>query len=431
MTVRNLEKYLRTHSLEKPWSIEGIERRCFRMALVIPVLAELQALPLTLASLARNPSELLDDTLIVIVVNQCHNTATQHKKNNRATLDWLAGKPLPNLHIGVVNATAEGLEFTPKDGVGLARKIGFDLSLELLDWDAAPLLISLDADTLVDHNYLSAIQHHFKVSSQGGAVIPFYHQKGVDGVQENAIRSYELYLRSYLFGLAQAGSPYAYHTIGSAFCCLAQAYVGAGGMNRRLAAEDFYFLQRLAKTTGIECLSGTVVAPAARFSDRVPFGTGPTLKQHVENDERVYQFIGVEGFEVLQGWLAIISQSMNDDAEDLLLQAERLSSQLVTFLNELNFSVTWGKLQNNYAKSTQRLAAFHVWFDALRTRQLLSRFGRDDQRDAAAIVSELLAWGGQSGKLSEAGQLAVLEKMQGVASRPSPRGGISDLKFKI
>jgi hypothetical protein len=38
---------------------------------------------------------------------------------------------------------------------------------------------------------------------------------------------------------------YAYHTVGSAMAVKAYQYVKVGGMNRRQAGEDFYFIQKL------------------------------------------------------------------------------------------------------------------------------------------------------------------------------------------
>jgi len=76
--------------------------------------------------------------------------------------------------------------------------------------------------------------------------------------------------------LQQAGSPYAYHTIGSAFACRAEAYIAAGGMNRRHAAEDFYFLQQLAKCMQDEnidvtalLVQGPIISTILKESDRL------------------------------------------------------------------------------------------------------------------------------------------------------------------
>lgn len=428
MLGRRLQKYLRSQPLGHGWRISGGGQGLFDLVVVIPALAERANLPKTLATLATNPAQLLERTLVVVVVNQREDTPAALKQDNADTLSWLATTPFPHLSLAVVDATATGLEFSCKDGVGLARKIGFDLCLPLLAWDRRPILVSLDADTLVDDCYLSAIEQHFQVVSQGGAVIPFRHQPGPDAETESAIRSYELYLRSYLFGLTQAGSPYAYHTIGSAFCCRAEAYIAAGGMNRRLAGEDFYFLQRLAKTTGVIPLVGTVVAPAARLSDRVPFGTGPTLKQHVEGQLVNYHFSGAAQFALLRDLLVLMNHHADAPAAQILGLAKQRSEMLADFLDQLGFARVWEKLQKNHSSTSQRQDAFHTWFDALRTRQLLTRCSGHDPCDAVTIVGELLKWGGERAPDTREGQLQVLEAIQGV---PSLAGGISDFKFQI
>ena len=63
-----------------------------------------------------------------------------------------------------------------------------------------------------------------------------------------AIMKYELYLRYYRLALEYTGHPHAYHCIGSAFAVRTLDYVAQGGMNKRQAGEDFYFLQKLIAT---------------------------------------------------------------------------------------------------------------------------------------------------------------------------------------
>ena len=175
----------------------------------------------------------------------------------------------------------------PKQGVGLARKIGLDLALPLLDYGGGdPLLVCLDADTLVQPDYLPAITRHFARSTAGGAAIPYRHRPAADPAGQGAIDRYELFLRAYVLGLELAGSPYAFHTVGSAMACRASAYVASGGMNRRLAGEDFYFLQQVHKTSGVAPLAGTVVHPSPRSSHRVPFGTGRAVGDMLAEGEQ-------------------------------------------------------------------------------------------------------------------------------------------------
>ena len=408
------QKYLRTRAITAPWQLNGSERTDFRAAVVIPALTESQSLPQTLASLATNPAEALQQTLIAIVANNRVDVSADQLQDNQQTLAWLQTKPFPQLNLAWVDASSAGLELPAKEGVGLARKIGFDLSLSFLDWTKQPLLISLDADTLVDQNYLPVIFEHFRLSQKGGAVVPFRHQSALCSQQETAIRHYELYLRSYVFGLQQAGSPYAYHSIGSTIACRAAAYVNAGGMNRRRAAEDFYFLQQLAKTSGIEPLAGTVVRPSARFSDRVPFGTGKAVRGQVEEGRQFFKFISVDSFTFLKAWFELVENAWNLAAENLLQRAAEISSVLQVFLLQLDFPTVWGRLQRNYATRQQRLAAFHLWFDGLRTRQLLMQLEADKDSSVDELVDELLEWGGFSVIRDCSEQLALLESRQGV-----------------
>jgi len=412
--TRQLKKYLSNRALLSPWQISGTSRTDFAAAVVIPALAERETLPATLESLCLNLAEYLDRALVVIVVNNRVDIAADQFENNQKTLAWLQSNPYPRLNLTWIDASSSGFELPAKDGVGLARKIGFDASLQLLAWKADPLLISLDADTLVDTSYLSALFDHFALSKNGAAVIPFRHQTTSTPKQEISIRNYELYLRSYLFGLQVAGSPYAYHSIGSAFACRADAYLKAGGMNRRCGGEDFYFLQQLTKTSGIEMVEGTVVRPSPRFSNRVPFGTGRTVQGQVEGRGTLFHFVSTASFQLLKDWLELIDFHWDYSAEQICLQAQKISPVLDRFLIELNFIHVWEKLQGNHSSREQRLGAFHNWFDALRTRQLLTRIENNSSFSTEQIVAELLNWGGYVGVTKEVEQLELLEGLQGL-----------------
>jgi len=411
---RQLQKYIKTRAVTFPWQIAGSNRSDFTAAIIIPVLAERETLPATLESLCLNPLKYLAQTLVVTVVNNRVNAGSDQISDNEKTLHWLQSNPYPQLNLCWVDASSAGLELPDKDGVGLARKIGFDLSLQQLDWKVDPLLVSLDADTLTDSQYLATLFSYFMTSGKGAAVMPFRHQSVAAPEQERAIRHYELYLRSYLFGLLLAGSPYAYHSIGSAFACSATAYIKAGGMNRRCGGEDFYFLQQLTKTSAMGTAHGTVVHPSPRFSDRVPFGTGKAVQEQVKSGRDLFHFVPVCGFQILQKWLQLVHCQLDQTADQIMQDALQISPVLDAFLTELNFIRTWEKLQNNHSSAVQRQQAFHDWFDALRTRQLLTRIEDKSATSARQKIEQLLSWGGYAGFEEEAEQLRVLEKLQGV-----------------
>src|SRR4029434_9989987 len=94
-----------------------------------------------------------------------------------------------------------------------------------------------------------------------------------------AIAAYELHLRYYLQALRTAGFPHGYHTIGSSMAVRARTYMEQGGMNRRQAGEDFYFLHKLIPLGGFTELNSTTVYPLPRPSNRVPFGTGRAVSE--------------------------------------------------------------------------------------------------------------------------------------------------------
>src|SRR5256885_14172039 len=54
-------------------------------------------------------------------------------------------------------------------------------------------------------------------------------------------------------------------------------------MNRRRAAEDFYFLQKIIPLGGFSDLTATTAIPSARVSERVPFGTGKAVRDYIQH----------------------------------------------------------------------------------------------------------------------------------------------------
>lgn len=168
-------------------------------------------------------------------------------------------------------------------GVGLARKLGMDEALrrfgEVGKVDHG-ILLSFDADCQCQPNLLQEVEFHFKHHPKSpGASIYFEHPlEATDGpVTQDQIVSYELHLRLLLEGFRGCGVPYGFHTVGSSMACRAEAYMKQGGMNKRQAGEDFYFIQKLVQLGHYSEIQSTTIYPQPRISDRVPFGTGRAL----------------------------------------------------------------------------------------------------------------------------------------------------------
>ena len=417
----NIAAYLNKRTANESWKISETPVRGFSGAIVIPSLAEAANLPQTLASLSANPSSLLDNFMVLVVVNQRGDASDAETGDNLDTLKslpvWRKQFSLNNLFW--TDAASPGVELPHKQGVGLARKIGLDLALRYLNYTGQdPLLICLDADTLVQPDYLSALTTHFADSPAGGVSIPYRHRLAAGGAEQSAIDRYELFLRVYVLGLELAGSPYAFHTVGSAMACRASAYVASGGMNKRLAGEDFYFLQQLFKTSGVAPLSGTVVHPSPRSSHRVPFGTGRAVGDMLTEGEQRLSFYQPIVFSIVGQWLACVGENHGTDAATLLNHAERISPVLHDFLEQAGFRDSWDNLKRNNRDRTKLTMAFHGWFDSFRTMRLIHELSdRAYPRIAPeAAVAPLLERAGQTVPVNISEQLELLRIMQGAAS---------------
>jgi len=404
--VEKYERYyaLKTENFYFP-SCEGIEQ-----VVVIPAFAERDYLFSTLKYLSLNEPQELKRTLVICVINDRGRGLTSEEdiKNNQETLRLLYGVmkkkisyPLGRkeieddldaiinspLRLGVIDATS-----TPLAGVGLARKLGMDRALTLFDYGrkGRKLLLSLDADTHVESNYLTAVRDFMEKNECEAAVVGFSHRSEDNLRLTVGIVAYEIFLRYYVLGLRWAGSPYAFHTVGSTMVCTAEAYVAVRGMSRREAGEDFYFLNKLAKLGTIGRIKETTVHPAARTYVRVPFGTAKKLSLFARNPEELFYLYDPRVFVILKRWLNLVATSREGRGEDILKEARAIEPLMGHFLEMMRFSEVWEKIRKNCASSEPILRHFHFWFDAFKTMKLiryLSRFSYPPLDMFSALVS--------------------------------------------
>lgn len=405
-------------------------------AVVIPALGEYPQLLDTLNDLSMGPPEVLSQTLVVVVVN---NRALPHARaedvaNNLETIsaltDWQ--KRRGPLRIGYIDAASPCRTLPEKDGVGLARKLGLDAGLAVLHDNGIPdgPLISLDADTRVGPGYLPAMRDFFARPGRWAAVIDYAHPLE-DPVFSGAILRYELFLRYHELGLTYAGSPYAFHTIGSTIVCTGRAYAAVSGMNRRQAAEDFYFLQQLSKTGPLDRIHTTCVYPGARSSHRVPFGTGASLSKLSEQANAPYPAYDPQSYVLLRAWLAAAHDHL-DMPERLLEEAAVISPTLASFLAGQDFVTAWGRILSNCSDRVRLWKMFHGWFDAFRTLKLM-HYLRDhgyssvDLFSAFPALMALLPPEGISGRFpAEDGPRAWLDWAR-IRCGALPAGGLASL----
>jgi hypothetical protein len=393
---KNLTKYIEGYSVGNRWPLVTIVGDTMDNIVVIPALAESSHLFRTLESLGQNSSHELARTLVICVVNNRAASSPEAIDDNQRTLAILSslvrGREVElsesdhylapiiqsivksGINIGYVDASSPGCEMNDRDGgVGLARKIGFDRALERFDseQEGLNLLFSLDADTLVDDNYLSAVRNYFEKTGARAAVISFEHQKAMEREGREAICYYEMYLRSYVLGLKLAASRYAHHSVGSIMACTAQGYAEVRGMNRRKAGEDFYFLNKLAKASPIGLVNRTRVYPSSRSSNRVPFGTGKRVEGFKNGISNEYLTYDPRAFSVLKEWLHFMSSAEVKDLETMLSGAREIHPLLEAFLRENRFDEAWPRLVINAKTPDVLRGHFHAWFDGFRQFKLI------------------------------------------------------------
>lgn len=241
------------------------------------------------------------NVIILIVVNDFENCPSLVKHQNQRTIIELEelNKTKPQW-VQLHYIYAENLPIK-NAGAGWARKIGMDWAITHFETsdNANGVIISLDADTTVSANYFEVINNYFHSNRGVAATIYFEHPLDNNSTSE-AITMYELYMRYYKHALHYIGFPNSIYTVGSAFAVRAQAYVDQGGMNRRKAGEDFYFLHKLLPLGSIGEINDATVYPSARLSNRVPFGTGPILQKFIDGDRDLELTYPFEAFLILK-----------------------------------------------------------------------------------------------------------------------------------
>jgi hypothetical protein len=262
---------------------------------------------------------------VIVIVNAPAGASAESLINNRKSIlnteTWRQEHPERFFNLFVIDVTSEKPDGW---GVGLARKTGMDEAVRRFNLLNKPdgIILNLDADCKVKSNYFTAVYNEmFDRKDRSACSIRFEHPISGNEFSEKVYRSitlYELHLRYYFQGLAYAGFPYVHHTVGSAIAVKALTYVKAGGMNRRIAGEDFYFIQKLVPAGGFFNLNLTTVFPSPRSSSRVPFGTGIAISRLTEVDDEIFLTYNFQAFRELKTLFCLIEKIFlykNDDPE--------------------------------------------------------------------------------------------------------------------
>lgn len=301
-----LKRYLNHHPSYDGFDI--VPDSALQIVVVIPVYKEREYLFHTLDSLLQclKPSGSVE---IIMVFNCSERDGEDILKEQIETAQMVRANYGQRFPQWINPVVIEAYNLPKKHfGAGLARKIGMDAASAHFCAIEKPegIIVTLDADTLVKPDYFRSISSWFSDSSRNGASIYFEHPLEGESFSPDiydAITKYELHLRYYLQALRYAGFPYAFHTMGSAMAMRAGAYARIGGMPRKQAGEDFYFLQKLIPLGNFGEITETAVYPSPRPSDRVIFGTGAAISKHVSGDSYVETTYSFSAYNDLKAFL--------------------------------------------------------------------------------------------------------------------------------
>jgi glycosyltransferase involved in cell wall biosynthesis len=335
---------------------------------------------------------------VIVVINASENAEEAVLKQNQTSYDeaiqWCATN---------FGELASALEMTfhfiqenslPKKhaGVGLARKIGMDEAVRrFAAIDCHNGVISCyDADASCEPNYLVELEKHFKENPKSPACsIHFEHPiSGEEFSPEiyNGIMQYELHLRYYKNGLADANLPFAFHTIGSSMAVRSNAYQKQNGMNKRKAGEDFYFLQKLIPLGNFTELKTTKIIPSPRVSDRVPFGTGKAMQSWLNDAQEELLSYHPKSFIELRLFAAAVPKLYEDINE--------IPATIQAFLETIDFEENLINIKKNSKSAAHFSEVFFKWFNAFKVLKFM-HFSRDQFFPDVPIfegANELLAW---------------------------------------
>jgi hypothetical protein len=300
-------------------------------------------------------------------------------------------------------------------GVGLARKAAMDEALRRFNQTDNPfgIIVNLDADCRVKDNYFQSLENDFLLNKERKACsIYFEHPlNGSDFSKEiyRSIAQYELHLRFYYQALKYSGFPYVFHTVGSTIAVRAMQYMKAGGMNRRRAGEDFYFIQKLVPAGGYFSLNSTTVYPSPRRSKRVPFGTGMVIDRMTGSDEKDFMTYNPTSFRELHDFFGLINKTFESNDSQLNVLYNKFPAGMHSFLDREEWLFKIKEIKKNTSGLPSFTKRFFYWFNMFKVVKYLnfvhSWVHKKTEADAAA--AELLRYIGETNV--PAGTLGLLE----------------------
>lgn len=256
-------------------------------------------------------------------------------------------------------------------GVGLARKIGMDAAARRFSEIKNPsgIIMTYDADCSCTKDHIAKVYTYFtKNPFVNAASIHYEHryEELEDIYSRQNIINYELHLRAYIQWKKYIGLPYAFQTIGSSMAVRSGTYTRKGGMNKRKAGEDFYFLHKFTHDGTFGEINTTTVFPSCRVSDRVPFGTGRAM-QEARDEERKMLTYHPESY-LLMGQFILDLDILYTKKRWKLLN---LDARLIEYLESINADQAIESCFQNSASLASFKKRFFQWMNAFQMMKYL------------------------------------------------------------
>jgi len=330
--------------------------------IAIPAMNEMEWLPEFIKCLK---SQSFKNFTVFIGVNQPDDWWDKEDKihiceNNQESIRYL--KSIKGLDLRIIDNSTKGKGWVgKKTGVGWARKIIMDeVAKEAND---TYIMVTLDADTTFELSYFQSILDTFSKHPKAVALsVPYHHKLTGNPEPDRAILRYEIYMRYYALNLWRINSPYSFTAVGSAMALPIKAYKAIGGITPHKSGEDFYFMQKLRKYGSVLSWNEEKVYPAARFSDRVGFGTGPAMIKGRAGDWDSYPIYPYAYFDDVEATY---------DLFPLLFQKDTSTPMDDFNLEKFGVKDIWKLLRENNKKVENFVRACHHKVDAFRILQFL------------------------------------------------------------
>jgi len=337
------------------------------------------------------------ETEVIIVVNAPPDASEQSRINNELTIKNIESwkKQNKNCFFRLYSFIASPV--TTGWGVGMARKTGMDEAARRFNKLNKPegIILNLDADCQVEENYFISVYNELLAQKEKSAC-SIYFEHPVAGVEfpekiYESIVMYELHLRYYFQALVYSGFPSPFHTVGSAIAVKALPYIKAGGMNRKQAGEDFYFIQKLLPLGGYFSLNSTTVYPSPRESFRVPFGTGASMGKLAVTDKPLLTY-NLSAFVDLRLLFEKISNIYSCTENDLPECYNSLSAGVKSFISPIEWGEKIGEIKNNTSGSLSFEKRFFGWFNMFKIVKYLNFVHLElyDKKPVVEMASSLL-----------------------------------------